>query len=108
MRLLYQGALRFLDHAAECDPRAPHTPFDDQLLRADAVVAELRLSLAREHAPELTTQLERLYLFVEERIRCALRERTTQPIAEARTILARLNEAWSQLDVRAAEQREVA
>ena len=102
VRLLYQGALRFLDNAAETDPTAERARFDDALLRADAVVAELRLALAHEHAPELTEQLSRLYLFIEERIRAALRERSTRPIGEARAILARLNDAWSQLDVGAA------
>ena len=110
VRLLYQGALRFLDNAAETDPIAERARFDDALLRADAVVAELRLALEHEQAPELTEQLSRLYLFIEERIRAALRERSTQPIGEARAILARLNDAWSQLDVGAAAdpQRNVA
>jgi flagellar secretion chaperone FliS len=102
LRMLYQGALRFLDQAEAEDPAAPASRFGEYLLRADAIVSELRLALLREHAPAITDDLEQLYLFCEERISTALRSRDPAPIRAAREVLANLLEAWKQVEVGAA------
>jgi len=97
VRLLYEGALRFLDQAAAADAKHPRSPFVDCLTRADLIVAELRLSLEHQQAPQVAADLERLYLFAEGRIQEALRLREHAPIAEARAVLVRLFDAWSQV-----------
>ena len=99
VRLLYEGALRFLDQAAAADPKDPHSRFVDGLTRADLIVTELRLSLEHQQAPQVAAGLEQLYLFTENRIQAALQQRDTAPIAEARDVLARLFDAWSQVAI---------
>ena len=95
VRRLYEGALRFLERSTRAAPESP--AFAEGLLRADAIVVELRLALAHELAPEIARELERLYGFIEERIRQSLRERNPAPIAEAQGVLERLLAAWSSL-----------
>ena len=105
VRLLYQGALRFLDRAALCDPADPRSEFTLNLARADDIVAELRCALAPEHAPELCANLERLYLFAEGGIARALAERSREPIAGVRSVLATLLEAWQNVELEAHPSR---
>jgi flagellar protein FliS len=102
VRMLYQGAMRFLDEAARLDPEADRNAFQDRLHRAEAIVVELRISLESEHAPELCAELERLYLFVEDEIRTAVQEGTTEPIAAARRVIETLGSAWSELELESA------
>ncbi len=99
VRLLYQGAIRFLDTAAACDLTQPNSRFDYWLGRAEDIVVELRLGLQAEHAPGIADDLSDLYLFVEASISRARRERTAEPLIGARQVLARLLEAWTALDI---------
>lgn len=97
VRMLYAAALRHLDRAASAVAADPRSGFDASIARADAIVTELRLALAKEPAPEIAADLAGLYLFVEDRLRRALRERRAEPVAEARAVLARLADAWERV-----------
>ena len=66
VRMLYQGALRFLQQAESVDPSDPSSPFVDLLERVDAIVIELRLSIDHSAGADMTADLERLYLFCED------------------------------------------
>jgi flagellar protein FliS len=98
VRLLYQGAIRFLDSAAACDPKGVDSQFDHWLSRADDIVVELRLALDGTHAPQVAESLTDLYLFVETEIARARRERDVTPLAGARSVLVTLLGAWSAVD----------
>lgn len=98
VRLLYQGAIRFLDRAGACNPREPGTLFPYWLGRAEDVVVELRLSLDPAAAPQIAESLTDLYLFVETEIHRARREQSPTPLAGCRAVLAKLLEAWSAID----------
>lgn len=97
VHLLYEGALRFLAQAEALDPLADPGRFGERLRRADRIVCELRLCLAHEQAPELCTDLSALYAFVERRIQDALLGRTTEPLADARSVLELLLTAWKEI-----------
>ena len=99
VRMLFEGALRFLEQAQGFDAETETVQFNDRLRRAEAIVAELRLSLDVERAPELCGQLESLYLFVEDELREAFLERDKARVANAKEILANLAEAWNQVKV---------
>ena len=105
IRLLYQGALRFLDQAAKEDPANPQGKFNHFVHRADAIVSELRLAINQELADEVTENLERLYLYCEDELGKATVERSTEPVANARRILEILLEAWTHVEI---ETRRVA
>jgi flagellar protein FliS len=94
VRMLYAGAIRFLDQALAQDPSDPNSTFVDRLHRADRIVTELRLALIHDHAPSLGENLESLYLFVEARLAQAAVQRGPEPVREAKLILERLQGAW--------------
>ena len=98
VRLLYQGAIRFLDNAAACDLRDRGSKFNHWLGRAEDIVIELRASLNSELAPELALSLTDLYLFVEVAIHRARREQTVEPLSAARSVLVKLLEAWTAIE----------
>lgn len=97
VRLLYDGALRFLGRAIACGGEDPH--FGVWVMRADSIVLELRLSLRFEHAPEVMANLEELYLFCEERHALAVQDGNAQCAQESRDVLCTLLEAWKQIEL---------
>jgi flagellar protein FliS len=99
VRMLYQGAIRFLDKATGEDSQDPSSRFVEFVGRADDIVSELRLALDPTLADEITSDLERLYLFAEERIGNAQIERSVLPLADARQILVKLLEAWTEVEL---------
>ena len=103
VRLLYQGAIRFLGQAALEDSRDPRSKFIKLLSDADAIVAELRLSLDRSAgSPDVVENLESLYLFCEGEIQQAMLDRSAEPLGGAKAVLETLLEAWSKVEVEAA------
>ena len=99
VRMMYAGAIRFIEQAEQVDINANPADFSDKLARAEAVVSELRISLHADHSPELSKNLTDLYVFVEGCIRDAFLEQTKESLASARQILATLLEGWSQVEV---------
>ncbi len=100
VRMLYQGALRFLLQAEAEDPSDPHSKFIEFCGYADAIVAELRLSLRDDVGGEdVVEQLKGLYLFCEGEITRAMLDRTVEPLPGVRTVLAKLLEAWQHVEV---------
>jgi flagellar protein FliS len=98
VRLLYDGAIRYLDQAAACDPARALEAYKERLQRADAVVTELRLALDHAHAGGPSGELERLYVYVEEQIARAQSGSDPSALPAARAVLAKLNEAWTELE----------
>lgn len=97
VRMLYEGALRFLDQAAAIGPQSPE--FARLCARADAIVNELRCSLDPEPAPGLARDLDRLYLFVQDRIAQATIGRTSEPLPAGRQVMATLLEGWQHVEL---------
>jgi flagellar protein FliS len=102
VRMLYQGALRFLDRALECDSDDLTSDFLPMVQRADAIVAELRCSLREDAAPEVTENLKQLYLFVETELARAIGDRDPEHLVHARQVLATLSQAWAEANPEAA------
>ena len=101
IRLLYEGAIRFIDRALRSDAADPQSRFVHWVGRAEDIVVELRCHLARENAEELADTLAQLYLFVEARLLLAMRERSGEPLGAAREVLSTLLEAWTAVEVEA-------
>jgi flagellar protein FliS len=99
VQLLYAGALRFLDQALACDPRAAGRAFAESLARADEIVIELRLALDPSAAPELAASLQQLYFYVEERLAEASAKREHAPLLVARDVLGRLQQGWASIEI---------
>ena len=100
VRMLYQGALRFLLTAEAEDPSDPHSSFIENCGYADAIVAELRVSLREDvGGEEVVDQLKSLYLFCESEISRAMLDRTIEPLPGVRSVLVKLLEAWQHVEV---------
>jgi flagellar secretion chaperone FliS len=99
VRLMYEGALRFLDQAQSARDAAQAARFQERCLRAQSVVAELRLALDPAQAPELARDLAELYLFAEGEIRRAMAESSPEPLAPVREVLATLLDGWRRLEI---------
>jgi flagellar secretion chaperone FliS len=99
VRMMYEGAIKHLERARRLDPRESGLAFNEALSRADAIVSELRLSLDKPAAAEICTQLEGLYLFVEDRIALAFSERSGDSLEAGVGVLRTLLDAWRQIDV---------
>jgi len=101
VRMLYQGALRFIDRAAADEVSVNDTQYPYLVSRAEAIVTELRVSLDPAPAPQVADNLEQLYLFVESRLRKAAETGNKALLAEARKVLANLLDAWQHVEVQA-------
>ena len=99
VRLLFEGALRFLDRARAEDPDDPCSDFLHFVGRVDAIVSELRLAIDTEIDDDLTRNLERLYLFCESELGRAGIERAAEPLVGVRRVLEILLVAWREVEV---------
>ena len=97
VRLLYQGAIRFMERAGLCEASDPESQFVYWVSRAEDIVIELRCSLDANNAPEVVASLEQLYLFVEDLMQQAVRERSTDPLVPAQRVMKTLLDAWTQV-----------
>lgn len=101
IRMLYEGAIRFLDQASRLDPKDPKSGYPEAIARVDDIVVELRLALDKDVGADVGDNLERLYLYCEDELGRASMERTTEPLPNVRTVLEILLDAWQQVDVQA-------
>jgi len=101
VQMMYEGALRFLDQAESAHGAGDAARFQERCLRAQAIVAELRLALDPAAAPELAANLDSLYLFAEGEIRAAILGEVPTPLRPARDVLATLLDGWKRLEVAA-------
>lgn len=105
IRMLYEGAVRFLDRGVACSPATNRAGFVHWLSRSNAIVTELRLSLIPVEGSDIAPNLDRLYDFCEERLLAALEECRPEPALEARKVLVTLLEAWQHLESGAGQNR---
>jgi flagellar protein FliS len=98
VRMLAEGAVRFIDRALSVSPAADRNAFVHWATKADAIVVELRLSLAPVEGSDVAPNLDKLYLFCEERISKALTNDDHEPLREARAVLAVLLDAWVRIE----------
>ncbi|MDB4972917.1 MAG: fliS [Myxococcaceae bacterium] len=93
----YDGALKFMRLGAQALEAKDFAAKGVHLSRAHAIVTELRLNLDAKHAPELTAQLDQLYLFVLSSINTANMQADAKVLAPAINILDQLRSAWAQV-----------
>ena len=62
-------------------------------------MSELRASLDHAAGPEISRDLDRLYVFVQDRIAKAITRREPEPIGEARTVLVKLLDGWKAIEI---------
>jgi flagellar protein FliS len=93
----YDGALKFLKLATEALEARNYAAKGMYLSRAHAIVDELRLNLEPSKAPELCAELDRLYVFVLDRITQANVKTDAKLLVPATKVLEQLRAAWVQV-----------
>ena len=100
--MLYDGALRFLDQAAEAMDRQDRPAKAVALSRAFAILGELQNTLNVRDGGELARQLDALYSHMNDRLVDANVQRSSAPIRDVINLMRPLREAWLQLATPAA------
>jgi len=98
VRMLAEGAVRFVDRALQASPQTDRKAFVHWTRKADDIVIELRLALVRVDGSDVAANLEGLYLFCEERFGQALANDDHGPLREARGVLIVLLDAWTRIE----------
>lgn len=91
--LLYDKAITCMDQALELMAAGDMIAKGEKLVRAQDIVLELADALDKE-AGDIADNLERLYLYVYRRLIRGNVRLDREAIAEARNIMAQLQEAW--------------
>lgn len=101
VRMLYEGALKFLDRGVACAQGGNRAGFIHWLNRSNAIITELRLSLIPVEGSDIAPNLDALYDFCEERLLAAMEASRPEPALEARKVLVTLLEAWQHVETNA-------
>ena len=92
VQMLNAGAIRFLKAALTFKPSQPE--YRESIRRAEDIIAELRASLDHEPNPELSANLENLYVFMQSQLGQAIIDRDPAGIESSISILSTLLEGW--------------
>jgi len=95
--LLYDGALRFMNAAADAIERRDLVAKRDAMSRATAILAELQNSLNMESGGEVSANLDRLYTYVHDRLIEANAHARVEPIRESINLFTSLRDAWAEI-----------
>lgn len=93
----YDGALKFIRLASQALDARNFAAKGVHLSRAHAIVSELRANLDHTRAPELCAELDRLYVFVLDRLTDANAKADAKPLVAAIKVLEQLRSAWAQV-----------
>jgi len=99
IRMLYEGALRFIDQARAEDISQPNPKFNDLVFRIDGILTELQLALDHDVNPEVCANLEQLYVFCGQRLNDVRLNHTQEPLEEIRKVLQPLAQAWRDVEL---------
>jgi len=90
----YDGAIRFLKLACQAMEAKDYATKGMYLMRTHAIVTELRANLDHTRAPELTGELDRLYVYMLDCITEANIKASPEPLTGAFKVLDSLRGAW--------------
>ena len=100
--MLYDGALKAMAIARDAfdrphdDPRRIET-INQQLLRAQAILAELQSGLNMEAGGEFARTMDRLYDYHNRRLFEANLRKQVEPVIEVERLVRELRDAWAQM-----------
>jgi flagellar protein FliS len=95
--MLYDGALRFSAEAREAMLQRDIRKRAAAISRTMAIVSELQSTLNMEAGGEIAAELDRLYLYVRDRLLDASFRQDVRPLDEAIKVLQALRESWGSL-----------
>lgn len=92
--LLYEGAIKFLSQAKECQASGDIPGKANCINRAMDIINELNQSLNLQEGGEISQNLKRLYEFWNDHLIRAKVRKEAQPIDDVIKMMASLTEAW--------------
>lgn len=95
--LLYNGAIKFLKQAAQAIEEKQIPPAHNALIRAQAIISELRATLDHEAGGEIAQALEQLYEYMNHRLVEANLRKDLAPVQEVIGMLEELRDAWQEI-----------
>ncbi len=99
--MLFEGAVRFLDQArtgfASEDPVVFNQTINNNLLRAQQIVAELNNSLNLQEGGEFGQTMRRLYEYFDWRLQVSNMQKQEDGIVEVIRHLTVLRDAWAEM-----------
>jgi flagellar secretion chaperone FliS len=95
--MLYDGALASLGQAHDALQRRDLTTKRRAMSKALSIVGHLQSTLDMENGKEVAEELDRLYLYVTQRLLEANIKGTLEPIEESIRLLTKLRDAWSEV-----------
>lgn len=95
--MLYDGALRFLDDAADAAARGDLRTRARAISRVLAIVGELQNTLDIEKGGAIADQLDDLYTYITSRLLDVTLKQDLTAIDEARKLLTPIRDAWSEI-----------
>lgn len=107
--MLYEGALGFLEKALlgfeAKDPLTFNQTINNNILRAQAIIHEMNVSLNMQGGGEISANFRRLYNYLYKRLNEANRHKTREPIEETIGRLRILRDSWAEMLRRGGESR---
>lgn len=100
--MLYDGALRFMDHARDALEAPEGTPrrienINTNLIKAQNILVELQSSLNHEIGGEHAANLDRLYDYYVRRLFEANIKKSVAPLIEVEKLVRQLRDGWAEM-----------
>lgn len=95
--MLYDGALRFMNRAADAIERRDLVAKRDAISRSMAILAELQNSLNMDAGGDVARQLDSLYTYMNERMLEANMKGSPDPVRESIRLMTVLRSAWAEI-----------
>ena len=94
--MLYDGALARLAQAIQRFNTSEFTYGGIAVIKAQAIVSELRKSLNMEAGGDIAANLDLLYAYIHDLTARALVQNSVEPLDEATRLLGEIREAWAE------------
>ena len=104
---LYDGAIQNIVKARDGLERGDIVAKRDGLSRAMAIIAELRNSLDMTKGGDIATSLDRLYVYITDRLTESNVKKDLRGLDEVHKLLVPLRDAWQQIAAGQSAQRDV-
>ena len=99
--MLYDGAIRFLERARlgflEEDPLEYNRTINNNVLRAQDIINELNRSLDMSKGGEFSTNMRRLYTYLDRRLQESNERKDEEAVKEVINRVTVLRDAWAQM-----------
>jgi flagellar protein FliS len=101
LRMLYEGAIRFLIKAKACKTASREQV--EWIRKCEDIISELRITLDHSANPQVAASLDGLYGFCLDELGDAVIQRDPSRIDGAQEVLTTLLEAWKQVQIESTE-----